>query len=508
MVRLRDLSIRTKLSTLLTIVVAVVLLLGTAAGVLVHYQTARSDMQRQVGALAEILADQSRAGLQFGDQQAAGEVLAPLGHDAAIVRAVVRDAQGGVFAEYVRTGDVPVAPPSGHDANDESFAQGSFHVFHEIRDADRTLGSLYLQASLKHLHESLRRAIGVNALVFFVCLSIALGLGHGLQRVIAEPIRRLAAASERVSVQRDYSVRVEKHGRDEIGVLCDAFNSMLAEIQKRESEVRRANTVLEERVHERTRDLEAQAVALAAANAALKRSNEELEDFAYISSHDLQEPLRKVRAFGDMLATKFGDTLGEEGQDFIRRMQNASNRMQTLINDLLHLSRVTRKGNPFGPVKLDNVVRTVLEDLETSITEAGGTARVSPLPALEADATQMRQLFQNLIGNAFKYRRDHVAPVVEVTASPRTLNGSGEYWEFAVRDNGIGFKPQYAEQIFQPFKRLVARSKYNGTGIGLAICRKIVERHRGTIRAEGRPGEGASFFVTLPASQQQGAIDE
>jgi PAS domain S-box-containing protein len=234
--------------------------------------------------------------------------------------------------------------------------------------------------------------------------------------------------------------------------------------------------------------------------AKLERSNRDLQDFAYIASHDLQEPLRKVTAFGDRLVSKYGEALDETGRDYLARMQNATQRMQNLINSLLALSRVTTKGQPFTRVDLAEVTGEVLSDLETRIKQSGGRVEIGELPVIEADPTQMRQLLQNLIGNALKFHEQDQTPVVKVSGKQI----SARSYQVTVEDNGIGFDPQFAERIFQPFQRLHGRGEYEGSGIGLAICRRIVERHGGSILAESTPGQGAAFIVTLPGTQPVG----
>jgi PAS domain S-box-containing protein len=228
----------------------------------------------------------------------------------------------------------------------------------------------------------------------------------------------------------------------------------------------------------------------------LEQSNRELEDFAYVASHDLQEPLRKIQAFGDLLKSKYAEALPDQGRDYIARMQSAAGRMQVLINDLLSFSRVTTKAQPFARVELREIATEVAKDLEARVHETEGRIDIGPLPAIDADALQMRQLLQNLVANALKFRREGVPPVVEIGA----VVEDGRC-RLSVSDNGIGFEPKYAERIFTMFERLHARTKYEGTGIGLAICRKIAERHGGSIAAHGRPGEGAEFVVTLPVAQ-------
>jgi PAS domain S-box-containing protein len=227
----------------------------------------------------------------------------------------------------------------------------------------------------------------------------------------------------------------------------------------------------------------------------LEQSNRELEDFAYVASHDLQEPLRKIQAFGDLLKSKHGARLEPQAADYIDRMQSAARRMQVLINDLLTFSRVTTKAQPFVAVDLGHVAREVAKDLEVRTHETGAKVVIGELPTIDADPLQMRQLLQNLVSNALKFHRPDVPPVVEITGAV-AANGRAR---LTVADNGIGFEEKYADRIFTMFERLHGRGKYEGTGIGLAICRKIAERHGGEIRAHSRVGEGSTFVVYLPA---------
>jgi len=240
---------------------------------------------------------------------------------------------------------------------------------------------------------------------------------------------------------------------------------------------------------------------LARSNLELQRSNSELEQFASVASHDLQEPLRKVQTFGDQLERRFGDEIPEEGLDYVRRMRKAAVRMSVLIDDLLRFSRVTTRARPPERVDLDRVAADVVSDLETAISEAHAEVRIGPLPIVEADPAQMRQLVQNLLTNAIKFTRPGVAPAVSIEQT-RAPAGS---IAFAVRDNGIGIEEQYSERIFRVFERLHPRDVYEGTGIGLALCRKIADRHGGTIDVESVPGEGSTFTVTLPARTERSA---
>jgi PAS domain S-box-containing protein len=229
----------------------------------------------------------------------------------------------------------------------------------------------------------------------------------------------------------------------------------------------------------------------------LARSNQELQSFAYIASHDLQEPLRKVIAFGDRLQTKEAANLSSSGMDYLSRMQKAAIRMRQLIEDLLVFSRVTTKAQPFQKIDLNELVNEVLVDLEERIARLGAHIDVDPLPAVEAEPTQMRQLFQNLLANAMKFHRENISPVIAINC--RNIDNAN--FEIKVADNGIGMDPKYFDRIFKPFQRLHGKGVYEGTGIGLAICHKIVVRHGGTIEVDSTPGNGSTFIITMPLFQ-------
>jgi PAS domain S-box-containing protein len=286
-------------------------------------------------------------------------------------------------------------------------------------------------------------------------------------------------------------------------------------------ERQRQAQLLEELVRERT-------VALSQANAALsqeidvrkkaqenereaaeelRRSNRELEQFAYVASHDLQEPLRKIQAFSDRLDKKFSGQLGEQGEEYIDRLTGSATRMRNLINDLLSFSRVATRAKPFVSVDLAEVVRDALVDLDERVAQTRATIDVGPLPRIDGDPTQMRQLFQNLIANALKFHKADVAPVVTIRGRAESEPAESpdrpprDVCRLEIADNGIGFEECFANRIFQMFQRLHGRNEYEGTGIGLAICRKIVERHSGRISAVSAPGQGSTFVVVLPVRQ-------
>lgn len=319
--------------------------------------------------------------------------------------------------------------------------------------------------------------------------------GHGRDSLLGRPLTDIvggeagALFEERIQLAAQGGIqRFELQGADAEGRPVDTVNTTLPIkvdgstvgvflIRTDVSEARRAQA------------------ALQAALADLESRNQELQDFAFVASHDLQEPLRKVQAFGDRLRLHLADRLDERSADYIQRMRSAAARMQTLINDLLAYSRVSRNAHQPQRVALSRVLAEVLADLESRIEASGAVVEAGLLPEVLADPTQMRQLLQNLLGNALKFAAPGRAPRVRVSASQR-----GARVHLVVEDNGIGFENKYQDRMFAPFQRLHGRSEYEGSGIGLAIVRKIVERHGGQIRADGRPGEGARFELDLPAS--------
>jgi signal transduction histidine kinase len=280
-----------------------------------------------------------------------------------------------------------------------------------------------------------------------------------------------------------------------VGMVFLAIINIRIERQNRER-LEHQNEVLADKVQARTTELKLYSEEL-------KRSNRELEDFAFVASHDLQEPLRKIRAFGDRLRSDYAQRLDEKGEDYINRMYNAAERMSALINDLLEFSRITTRGKDFVKVDLNDTVATIIDDLEVAIKESAAQISLCTLPTIDADPSQMYQLLLNLISNAVKFRK--TACVVQISFSYQLIEASAEQKDISEKwhvitivDNGIGFAQEYADKIFSPFQRLHSRDEYIGTGIGLAVCRRIVERHRGEISAQSTQGLGAKFIIRLP----------
>ena len=234
----------------------------------------------------------------------------------------------------------------------------------------------------------------------------------------------------------------------------------------------------------------------------LEAANKDLDRFAFMSSHDLQEPLRKIRTFNDLLYSKYKDVLDDEAIKYISRIQKAAERMQTLIKDILEFSKISGNKNKFVNTDLKLVVEDVLSDMEPTLIEKNATINLKALPSLDVNPGLMRPLFSNLIGNAVKYSKKDTQPVVNIYAEEPNGNPGKKFWRIYIEDNGIGFDQKYAEQIFEMFVRLHGNSEYEGTGIGLALCKQIVEKHQGYISALSKENSGSTFIISLPVQQQ------
>jgi signal transduction histidine kinase len=319
----------------------------------------------------------------------------------------------------------------------------------------------------------------VLRLLFFVALTVectGLILAITVSRGIQKGLQEILLASRAIK-DGNYHRKARSYSEDEIGILANNFNSMADELYRLERENQEVYSSLERKVRQRTQEIESK--------------NQELEQFAYVASHDLQEPLRTISGFVDLLKKEYKEKLDGNGQIYLNYLSQASDRMKTLIKDLLDYSRIGREKQAM-PVDCNQLLEEVLADLGKSIRESEARITAGPLPVLRAYPTELKLLFQNLIVNAIKFRHPNRTPAITVSAS---MN-SGK-WQFAVADNGIGIEKQFLERIFIIFQRLHSRTQYEGSGIGLAHCKKIVEFHEGQIWAEAEPGKGARFYFTI-----------
>ena len=303
--------------------------------------------------------------------------------------------------------------------------------------------------------------------------------------LIINPLSHLVTTIQKIRDGGDLNTRVAVNSDDEVGVLANSFNKMTKDLQKTTTSVDNLHREIAER-----KKAEAKLKALMQD---LSRSNSELEQFAYVASHDLQEPLRMVSSYLQLLEKRSKDKLDSDSLEFIDFAVDGANRMSRLIEGLLTYSRIGTKGNEFKPVESEAVYKKVIKNLEISITEHKAAITHDPMPKVLADDVQLVQLFQNLIGNSLKFCKDRL-PEVHII-----IKQKGNKWLFGIKDNGIGIAPDYQERVFQIFQRLHTRQEYEGTGIGLAVCKKIVERHGGTIWIESEEGKGTTFWFSLTA---------
>ncbi len=343
----------------------------------------------------------------------------------------------------------------------------------------------------------------VAAGVFVLCVVPVLGFTKRLLR----PVEALRDGTSAVaSGNLDYRVSVQR--RDELGALAHAFNSMAEGLK----ETTASRDELETEIRQRKEAEERQKTALED----LRKSHKEMQDFLYAASHDLQEPLRKIQAFGDRLATYEEAALSAQGQDYLQRVKNAAARMQELIDDLLVLSRVTTRGAEFTPTDLNRVASSVVHKLQHTIDVTAAKVEIDDLPVIVADPGQIEKVLLNLIQNALKFRKEEEPPFVRVYSrtpaveapAKGSMNTDSSFCEIVVEDNGIGFDQQHAERIFGMFQKLHPRQKYEGSGIGLTLCARILERHNGTIRAESVPGRGSRFCFNLPLKNKHDQTQE
>ena len=612
MPNLRDMPIKRKLMVIILMTTTAALLLA-GIGILVFDSVFfKAQLQNDLRAQAQIIADNSTAAVSFEDEKSATEMLGALRERPHIVSACISRTDGTILASYVRPGapaDCPAASPTG---NDSVFAADGLVVTRPIVLKDRRIGTMVLLYDLGEIDERIKLFSGAVLAVMVVSSLLAFLLSSSLREVIATPISQLVRATKSVSETGDYSIRAQKLSGDELGLLVDRFNEMLAGVQSRDNDLKKAlldrEAAIREVDRERQRfrfmaesmpqkiftakpngdvdyfnqqwleftgltfeqikdwgwtkfihpdDLEEnlrtwkQAIATgepfrfehrfrradgkfrwhlshvhsmrdADGNISmwigsntdiheqkekeedLQRANDDLQQFAYSASHDLQEPIRNVAVYSELVAKRYHGVLDADGQQFLGFLSEGGRRLATLISDLLAYTKAGMvEVNP-APVDSAAVLQHSLASLAEAIRESDAAVTYDALPEVYMSEAHLQQVFQNLISNALKYRNQD-QPRIHVSA---IRNGSA--WRFSVQDNGIGIDSQYKEKIFGVFKRLHNTNKYSGTGIGLAICQRVVKRYGGQIWVESEPGAGATFFFTIPqyAQRVRAAADE
>ena len=498
---LRNIPIRRKVVLIIMLGTGGALLLAGAGLIASEQRRSRRELETDLKTLAVVIAHNSTAALTFSDLDAAEETLAVLRNNPPIVAAAVYGQDGQLFAPYLRhAGQHDLPARSGPDGFEPH--ESSVRLFHPIFLEGQRIGTVYLESDLSELNARLRVQTLTITTIFGVAALAALVFSSGLQRVISTPVLELAGTARAISERKDYSLRAHRRSGDELGRLVDAFNEMLEQIQERDSELLKAKQDLEQRVQERTVALRHELAdrlraeqELEEKNAALERSNQDLDDFAYIASHDLKEPLRGIHNFSVFLLEDYAGKLDDEGRSRLETLIRLSRRMESLIDSLLHFSRLGRVDLAIDDVDLNDLVAEVVDAIGINLKENRIDIRIPrPLPTVRCDRVRVRELYHNLIVNAMKYN-DKPEKWIEIGYSE---NGAGSPPALYVRDNGIGIQEKHFDSIFRIFKRLHGRDKFGGgTGAGLTIVKKIVERHHGRIWVDSAWGEGTTIFFTL-----------
>lgn len=473
---LRNLPIARKMVVIVMLTTS--LALGVAGLGLTLYErvTVRARVASSALSLAQVIALNSRAPLAFDDPAAASETLAALSARPSIRAAYIYKAKGTPFARYPAKGGPPLPAQPGPDG--VHFIGQNLVVFQPITLDQRRLGTLYLVQDLSEVRNSLEVFGAAAALVLLFCLAAAYAISSRLQAVISAPILELAATARHVSKRKDYGTRIHHSSTDEVGILADSFNEMLAQVQARDLALEESRKELESRVEQRTAQLEA--------------ANKELEAFAYSVSHDLRAPLRAIEGFSHILLNKYPSVLDEAGRDYLRRVGAASQRMGELIEDMLTLSRVSRAELRREPVNLSEFASTVAAELAQRDPKRSVTMVIAPDVVTEGDPHLLRVVLENLIGNSWKFTSKRAQAHIEFAAEHR----DGKLVCF-VRDNGAGFDMAYAGKLFGAFQRLHSSAEFPGSGIGLASVKRIIHRHGGQVWAQGAVDHGATFYFSL-----------
>jgi signal transduction histidine kinase len=491
-------SLRRKLAVAVLVATAASLVLAGAAMAFYELHNYRDTLSADLRAQGDIIGRASAPALAFDDPKVANENLAVLQARPDIVAAAIYNARGKVFASFRAEGSGREFP--GLPEPDVIRVEGRDMVlFRRIVDANEILGTVYLRARYEFI-ERLAGYVGILGAVLALSLGLALIISHWLIGALTRPVLAVTAAAREVIEKRDFSLRVNKTTDDEVGVLVDAFNGMLAEIGHTAGALEDANRSLEREIVRRSRADD----ELRALNAELERRvaertqqletvNKDLEGFSYSVSHDLRAPLRGVIGFAEALVEDHGPELSGDARRKIAIVQDEARRMGMLIDDLLAFSRLGRKALQRVDVDMDKLAHEHLDKLKPQYANGREVdVQVASLPAARGDRTLLGQVWANLLSNALKFSANRDKPRVVVSA----VSDEKECIYF-VRDNGAGFDPRYQSKLFGVFQRLHSANEFPGTGVGLALVHRIVERHGGRVWAEGKPGEGATFYFAL-----------
>lgn len=479
---LRNTPIQRKLMTMILVISGSVLFLTCSAYFAYEFVAFRQSTAQELSTLGKIIAANSTAALAFNIPDDANEIISAVKANPHIVAAALYDSDGKLFAYYpneLRIGDLPGEPGAAGYRFDESFLIG----YEPVVQGNHRLGTLFLKSDMEALSERLFLFSMIALVVILFSSLIAYLLSRSLQKQISAPILALAATAKNVSDKQDYAVRARKFGNDELGFLTDSFNHMLARIEEQNLELSAFNLGLEQKVAERTQELEA--------------ANKELEAFSYSVSHDLRAPLRSVHGYMNIFSEEYAGKLDDEGRRLISIIMRNGQIMGQLIDDLLAFSQLGRRDLTRSYVSMDAMVKGIVAEQRGLDTTREVTVHIQNLPEAYADTVTIRQVWTNLIANAFKYTSKKKSATIEIGYQDR-----GDEIVYFIRDNGAGFNMEYYSKLFGVFQRLHSVKEFEGTGVGLAIVQRIVQKHGGSIWAEGKPDEGATFFFSLGKNPQ------
>jgi signal transduction histidine kinase len=505
------LSLRHKLVGIIMLTcVSSLMLVGVVFGAW-EWMALRHTMVQDLAAHAEILADNCKASITFHDPADASTSLRTVGVIPSITVACVYTSDGKLLATYVRKGTAGLIPRPETLRGGHRFTWDSLVLARPVLLDGERIGTVCLKADLAPMYQRLQRSSIVIAAILLLSSLAAYLISSRLQGIISSPILHLAQVARLVSEKKEYTLRAQPAGGDEVGLLIQAFNGMLEQIQQRDVALVDANDRLEVRVRERTAELlttnkrltnevgarRKTERALAAANEQLaetvqnlRRSNKELQDFAHVTAHDLKAPLRGIGTLADWIASDYADRFDDQGRYQLQLLKGRVVRLTELIDGILHYSEIGRVAHRREVVDLAGLVSETIALLDPpahiQVVVRG------PLPTVVCEKVRLGQVFHNLIGNAIKYM-DKPQGRIEIQCADQ-----GHVWQFAVSDNGPGIEEKYFEKIFQMFQTLAPRDQRESTGIGLSIVKKIVELFGGSIWIESKPGEGSTFFFTLP----------
>lgn len=474
----RDIPIQRKLMRVIILISGAVLLVTSIAFFLYEFYMFRKTTREKLSTIGKIIAANSTAALAFDNREDAKEILAALKAEPHIVAAVLYDLKGDPFVQYPSGLDkhtYPARPGS----EGYRFLHSRLQGFQPVLEDGRQLGTLYLESDLGDMFQRFRLYGILAAAVLTLSFSLAWLLSRVLQRSISQPILALAETARLISDQKDYSVRAVKTGKDELGSLTDAFNNMLVQIQAQNRALTRFNQNLEQKVRDRTAQLEG--------------ANKELEAFSYSISHDLRAPLRGIIGFATILEEDYSSKLDDEARRITAVIRNNTLKMGRLIDDLLTFARMGRKDIEKSTIPTTALVNEVIQEILPADKNGHIQWIIGEVPDVKGDINAIRQVWVNLVSNAVKYSANREKPLIEIGSYRQEKEIA-----FFVKDNGVGFDEKYKDKLFKVFQRLHSADDFEGTGVGLAIVEKIISKHDGKVWVEAALNHGACFYFSLP----------